>query len=206
MKNTQAIDLITSSRGRRMIRLIIAAGCFILLTKIAFNTSFESHQLLHKQADSAAKSLTTQLALNAAQPLQRDDIPALRKLTNHLAHDPFVMGVSIYSQQGKLKISNDGFTPQENIQGLPTALPGIIKIKTPIIVQIVDASEQPIGFVSVVYLTESAMAQSHQHFHELGRMVLLMLMITCVFTWQIGRGLKRWEVKRQIRKSAQDDA
>ena len=52
----------------------------------------------------------------------------------------------------------------------------------------------------MVYLTEAAMSQSHSHFHELGRVVLLMLVITMVFTWQIGRALKRWEVKRKIRK------
>jgi membrane protein len=58
----------------------------------------------------------------------------------------------------------------------------------------------------MVYLTQDAMSESHHHFHELGRMVLLMLIITCVFTWQLGRALKRWEVKRQILKSEQDDA
>jgi membrane protein len=205
MKNIQAIDLMTSSRGRRVFRLLIAAACFILLTQIGFNTSFESHQLLHEQADNTAKSLTKQIALNAAQALKRDDIPSLRILTNHLASDPFVLGVSIYNQQGKLKISNDGFSPQANIKGLPNALPGISKLKTPIIEQIIDDKDQPIGFVYVVYLTESAMAKSHQHFHELGRVVLLMLVITCVFTWQIGRALTRWEVKRQIRKSVQDE-
>ncbi|MBE0369462.1 smp protein [Pseudoalteromonas sp. MMG013] len=206
MKNTQAIELLKSSTGRRLVRLLIAAACFLLLTHIAFTTSFESHQLLHKQADNTARSLTAQLALNAAQPLKRNDLPALRQLANHLASDPFVMGVSIYNQQGKLKISNDGFTPRQPLNALPSALPGISKIKTPIVVQVIDNEKTPIGFVNTVYLTESAMSQSHQHFHELGRMVLLMLVITGVFTWQIGRALKRWEVKRQIRKSVQDES
>ena len=204
MKNTQAIEIIASSRSRRFIRLLIATACLVLLTKIVLNTSFESHQLLHKQAENTARSLAQQLALNVSLPLKRSDLVALQQLANHLASDPHVIGVSIYNQQGNLKISNDNFTPLTNITGLPSALPGISKIKTPIVMPVFDRDKQPLGFVSVVYLTESAMSESHQHFHELGRMVLLMLMITCIFTWQIGRALKRWEVKRQIRKSSQD--
>ncbi|WP_105169154.1 AhpA/YtjB family protein [Pseudoalteromonas sp. T1lg23B] len=204
MKNTQAIDLLKSSRGRRLIRLMVAAACFITLTWLAFNTSFQSHQLLYKQADMNARSLAHQLALNAAKPLLNDDLPLLEQLCQHLESDTNVLSIAIYNNTGELVVAGKGFTQSDNIYGLPQELPGISKLKTSVVEPITD-NDRPLGFVTMVYLTQSAMSQSHYHFHELGRMVLLMLLITGVFTWQIGRALKGWEVKRQIRKSVRDD-
>ncbi|MCF6435388.1 AhpA/YtjB family protein [Pseudoalteromonas sp. MMG022] len=204
MKNTQAIDLLKSSRGRRLVRLMVAAACFVTLTWLAFNTSFQSHQLLYKQADMNARSLARQLALNAAQPLIKEDAPLLKQLSQHLESDKNVLSIAIYNNTGELIVASEGFTQHDNTYGLPQQLPGISKLKTSV-VEPITANGRPLGFVSMVYLTQSAMSQSHYHFHELGRMVLLMLLITGVFTWQIGRALKGWEVKRQIRKSVQDD-
>ncbi|OHU88517.1 MULTISPECIES: AhpA/YtjB family protein [Pseudoalteromonas] len=204
MKNTQAIDLLKSSRGRRLVRLMVAAACFVTLTWLAFNTSFQSHQLLYKQADMNARSLARQLALNAAQPLIKEDVPLLKQLSQHLESDKNVLSIAIYNNTGELIVASEGFTQHDNTYGLPQQLPGISKLKTSV-VEPITANDRPLGFVSMVYLTQSAMSQSHYHFHELGRMVLLMLLITGVFTWQIGRALKGWEVKRQIRKSVQDD-
>ncbi|TMP29333.1 smp protein [Pseudoalteromonas rubra] len=205
MKNTQALEYLSSSRNRRLLRLLVAAMCFLTVTWLAFNTSFRSHQLLHTNADHTGRSLTKQLALNAALPLSRMDTPQLRALCNHLASDEFVLSVRLYNQQGQFIIGNDGQDAPPEITDLPRHLAGLTQSKQPIVEPIYDTEQQPIGFVSVEYLTESAMAESHRHFHELGRVVLLMLAIACIFTWQIGRALKRWEVKRQIRNSVADE-
>ncbi|WP_349285668.1 AhpA/YtjB family protein [Pseudoalteromonas sp. BZB3] len=206
MKNTQALDLITSSKNRRLIRLIIAAACFITLTWIAFNTSFRSHQLLNNQAHQAARSLAQQTAWNASYSMQSQELDKLEKLTKNLAKDPYVLGAAIYDHQGQLLTKSEGFQAEPLNQGIAKQLPGISKLKDAIVLPITNADDKPLGFVNMVYLTQDAMSESHHHFHELGRMVLLMLIITCVFTWQLGRALKRWEVKRQILKSEQDDA
>jgi membrane protein len=204
MKNTQAIDLIKSSQGRRLIRLFVAAVCFITLTWLAFNTSFQSHQLLHKQADLGARSLVAQLALNAIKPIQNEDMARLKELCDHLERDEHMLSVAIYNQAGHLLTAGDNFVESPSVYGLPDDVPGVSQLKNAIVMPIID-NDEPLGFVSTVYLTQSAMSQSHYHFHELGRMVLLMLLITCAFTWQIGRALKSWEVKRQIRKSTREE-
>ncbi|CAH9056450.1 hypothetical protein PSECIP111951_01463 [Pseudoalteromonas holothuriae] len=204
MKNTHAIELLKSSRGRRLVRLLIAAACFIAIAWLGVNTSFQSHQLLHNQADLNARSLIKQFALNAAKPLGDKNLPQLKTLSEHLERDDNVLSIAIYNQMGELIVSGSNFQENDNFYNLPIDLAGISKLKTPI-VEPITYDNQPIGFASMVYLTKSAMSQSHYHFHELGRMVLVMLLITCVFTWQIGRALKGWEVKRQIRKSVQDD-
>ncbi|MBD1581812.1 AhpA/YtjB family protein [Pseudoalteromonas sp. S16_S37] len=204
MKNTHAIDLLKSSRGRRLIRLLIAAACFIAIAWLGVNTSFQSHQLLHKQADLNARSLIKQFALNAAKPLSEDNFTQLTTLSEHLERDDNVLSITLYSQDGELILPISKALDSDNVYGLPADVAGISKLKTPIVEPIIFQG-QPLGFASMVYLTTSAMSQSHYHFHELGRMVLVMLLITCIFTWQIGRALKGWEVKRQIRKSVQDD-
>ncbi|BBN82645.1 hypothetical protein PA25_26300 [Pseudoalteromonas sp. A25] len=204
MKNTHAIDLLKSSRGRRLVRLLVAAACFIVLAWLGVNTSFESHQLLHKQADLNARSLIKQFTLNAAKPMAEDDLTQLETLREHLELDDNVLSITIYDQHGTLVLQGRNVVDSDNIHGLPTDVAGISKLKTPIVEPIIFEG-QPLGFASMIYLTKSAMSQSHYHFHELGRMVLVMLLITCVFTWQIGRALKGWEVKRQIRKSVQED-
>ncbi|MEJ6474999.1 AhpA/YtjB family protein [Pseudoalteromonas piscicida] len=200
MKNLHVLEVLNSSRGRRLLRLCIAAVSLIMVTWLAFNTSFESHRLLHNGADLTARSLTKQLAKNVALPLSRDDTPRLSALANHLAGDDFVLQVSIYDYQGRFVVGNDGITAPVQYQQLPQTLPGLSKTKSIISEPVYTPTGQPLGFVNMVYLTEAAMSQSHSHFHELGRVVLLMLVITMVSTWQIGRALKRWEVKRKIRR------
>lgn len=200
MKNLHVLEVLNSTRGRRLFRLCIAAACLIMVTWLAFNTSFESHRLLHNGADLTARSLTKQLAKNVALPLSRNDTPRLSALANHLASDDFVLQVAIYDYQGRFVVGNDGNSSPTDYQHLPQTLPGLSKTKSIISEPVYTPTGQPLGFVNMVYLTEAAMSQSHSHFHELGRVVLLMLVITMVFTWQIGRALKRWEVKRKIRK------
>ena len=71
---------------------------------------------------------------------------------------------------------------------------------------VISDDDRPIGFVSVTYLTRAAIAKSHNHFHDLGRQVLLMLVIACIFTWQLGRGLKRWQVNRYMQKTSEQES
>ena len=97
-------------------------------------------------------------------------------------------------------MASDGINAPTSYQNLPKTLPGLSKTKSIISEPVYTPTGQPLGFVNMVYLTEAAMARSHEHFHELGRVVLLMLLITVVFTWQIARALKRWEVRRRFIK------
>lgn len=200
MKNLHVTDIIRSNRSRRLLRLCIAAVSLVMITWLAFNTSFESHRLLHNGADLTARSLTKQLAKNVALPLSRNDTPRLNALANHLAADDFVLQVAIYDNQGRFLVASNGIQAPTNYQNLPQTLPGLSKTKSIISEPVYTPNGQPLGFVNMVYLTEAAMAQSHDHFHELGRVVLLMLLITVVFTWQIARALKRWEVRRRFLK------
>ncbi|WP_063355721.1 AhpA/YtjB family protein [Pseudoalteromonas luteoviolacea] len=204
MKNTQASEFLNSSKSKRMLRLLIAASCLLALVWIASNTSFRSHQLLHTNANHAAQSLIKQFALNAAEPLSRSDTPRLRALSNHLASDPYVLSVAVYNQKGHFVMGNDGLTAPPNFAGLPDGLAGINPSKDAI-VSTIENDEQTLGFVSIEYLTDAAMSESHRHFHQLGRVVLLMLIIVGIFTWQIGRALTRRDVKNQIEKSAQEE-
>ncbi|MCF6442415.1 smp protein [Pseudoalteromonas luteoviolacea] len=204
MKNTQANTFLQSSKSKRLLRLIIAAGCLIALLWIATNTSFRSHQLLHTNANHTGQSLINQFALNAIEPLTKMDTPRLRTLSNHLASDEFVLSVAVYNHKGEFVIGNDGITQAPMIAGLPDGLAGINPSKDAIVSTIVD-NERTIGFVSIEYLTDAAMNESHKHFHQLGRIVLLMLIIVGVFTWQIGRALTRRDVKKHINNSAQED-
>ena len=68
MKNNHLKNPISASLRQRLVRLSIAAACFLLLTWVAVNSSFQSHQLLYDNADSTAKSLTRFMALNAKTP------------------------------------------------------------------------------------------------------------------------------------------
>lgn len=206
MKNNHIKNPISASLRQRLVRLSLAAACFLLLTWVAVNSSFQSHQLLYDNADNTAKSLTRLMALNAQNPLLEKNKPALNALCNNISRDEFVLAATIYDQQGVLIASSDNWQPHHLLGKLPHSTPGISKLKTPFIEPVISADDRPIGFVSITYLTRSAVSQSHNHFHDLGRQVLLMLVITCIFTWQLGRGLKRWQVNRYIRKSAEHES
>ncbi|MEI8618055.1 hypothetical protein P4S63_15580 [Pseudoalteromonas sp. B193] len=69
MKNNHIKNPISASQRKRLVRLILAAGCFVLLSWVGVNSSFQSHQLLYDSADSTAKSLTQFMALNVKTPL-----------------------------------------------------------------------------------------------------------------------------------------
>jgi len=68
MKNNHIKSPLSASQRKRIVRLLLAAGCFVLLSFVGVNSSFESHQLLYNSADNTAKSLTSFMALNAKEP------------------------------------------------------------------------------------------------------------------------------------------
>lgn len=206
MKNKHIKNPISASQRRRLVRLGVAAGCFLLLTWVAINSSFQSHQLLYDNADNTAKSLTRLMALNATSLLQDKNKPALNQLCNNISKDKYVLSATVYDQQGALIANSDNWQPHHVLGKLPNSTPGISKLKTPFIEPVFSDNERPLGFVSVTYLTRAAIADSHSHFHDLGRQVLLMLVITCIFTWQLGSGLKRWQVNRYMRKTSEHES
>ena len=132
--------------------------------------------------------------------------PELTALCNSISKDEFVLAATIYDQQGILIASSDNWQAHHILGKLPNSTPGISKLKTPFVEPIISDDDRPLGFVAITYLTRSAVATSHSSFHDLGRQVLLMLVITCIFTWQLGRGLKRWQVNRYIRKSSEHES
>lgn len=206
MKNNHINNPVSASVRQRLVRLSLAAACFLLLTWVAVNSSFQSHQLLYDNADNTAKSLTRLMALSAQTPLVEKNKPALNALCNNISKDEFVLAATIYDHQGALITSSDNWQPHHLIGKLPHSTPGISKLKTPFVEPVTNADGRPIGFVSITYLTRAAVSQSHNHFHDLGRQVLLMLVITSIFTWQLGRGLKRWQVSRYMQKSAEQES
>lgn len=206
MKNNHLKNPITASQKKRLVRLLLATACLILLSWVGINSSFQSHQLLYDSADSTAKSLTKFMALNAKTPLIEKNKPQLNALCNNISKDEFVLSATIYDQQGMLIASSDNWQSLHISGQLSESTPGVSKLKTPFIEPVVSDDDRPVGFVSITYLTRAAVTSSHNHFHDLGRQVLLMLVIACIFTWQFGRGLKIWQVNRYIQKTSQHES
>lgn len=206
MKNNHIKNPISASQRKRLVRLILAAGCFVLLSWVGVNSSFQSHQLLYDSADSTAKSLTQFMALNAKTPLIEKNKPQLNAICNDISKDEFVLSATIYDQQGILLASSDNWQSHHVYGQLSDSTPGISKLKTPFMEPVISDDDRPIGFVSITYLTRAAISDSHNHFHDLGRQVLLMLVIACIFTWQLGRGLKRWQVNRYMQKTSEQES
>ena len=206
MKNNHIKNPISASQRKRLVRLILAAGCFVLLSWVGVNSSFQSHQLLYDSADSTAKSLTQFMALNVKTPLIEKNKPRLNAICNDISKDEFVLSATIYDQQGILLASSDNWQSHHVYGQLSDSTPGISKLKTPFMEPVISDDDRPIGFVSITYLTRAAISDSHNHFHDLGRQVLLMLVIACIFTWQLGRGLKRWQVNRYMQKTSEQES
>jgi len=206
MKIKHVKNPIKASQRKRILRLLIAAGCFLLLNWIGINGSFQSHQLLYDSADNTAKSLTRFMALNAKTPLIEKNKQRLNTICNDISKDRYVLAAAVYDQQGIL-IANSNNWRSHHITGrLPISTPGISKLKTPFIEPVISDNDRPLGFVSIIYLTRTAIFHNHNHFHDLGRQVLLMLVIACIFIWQLGRGLKRWQVHRYIQKTSKHES
>ena len=75
MKNNHLKNPISASQKKRLLRLLLAAGCFVLLSWVGVNSSFQSHQLLYDSADNTAQSLTQFMALNVKTPLIEKNKP-----------------------------------------------------------------------------------------------------------------------------------
>jgi len=146
------------------------------------------------------------MALNAKTPLIEKNKPQLNALCNNISKDEFVLSATIYDQQGILIANSDNWQSHKVYGQILESTPGISKLKTPFIEPVVSDDDRPVGFVSITYLTRAAVTSSHNHFHDLGRQVLLMLVIACIFTWQLGRGLKIWQVNRYIQKTSQHES
>ena len=102
MKNNHLKNPLTASQKKRLVRLLLAAGCFVLLSWVGINSSHQSHQLLYDSANSAAKSLTQFMALNAKNPLIEKNKSQLTTLCNNISKDEFVLSATIYDKQGVL--------------------------------------------------------------------------------------------------------
>ena len=109
MKNNHLKNPLTASQKKRLIRLLLAAGCFVLLSWVGINSSFQSHQLLYDSANSAAKSLTQFMALNAKNPLIEKNKSQLTTLCNNISKDEFVLSATIYDKQGVVLASSDNW-------------------------------------------------------------------------------------------------
>ena len=126
MKNNHLKNPITASQRKRLVRLFLAAGCFVLLSWVGVNSSFQSHQLLYDSADSTAKSLTQFMALNAKTPLIEKNKPQLNEICNDISKDEFVLSATIYDQQGILIASSDNWQSHHILVNFPTQPLGLV--------------------------------------------------------------------------------
>ena len=151
MKNNHLKNPITASQKKRLVRLLLATACLILLSWVGINSSFQSHQLLYDSADSTAKSLTKFMALNAKTPLIEKNKPQLNALCNNISKDEFVLSATIYDQQGMLIASSDNWQSLHVSGQLSESTPGVSQLKTPFIEPVVSDDDRPVGFVSITY-------------------------------------------------------
>ncbi|MBE0362923.1 membrane protein [Pseudoalteromonas ulvae UL12] len=200
MKKTQLQNPAVASIYQRITRLSLALLCLFIFINIAFNTSFESHEILLKQSHTTARSLALQMSLTARDAIKEDDNTALQRIVDNVVKDPHVQSAAIFDQHGLLiSKSANGYLYKEQLNQ-PKALPGISKLLTPVIEPITSKSGKRLGFVRLTYLSMAAMNEGHSYFHQLGRQIGLMLILCIVGTWLIARTIKRWQVMRYIRK------
>ncbi|ATC95694.1 AhpA/YtjB family protein [Pseudoalteromonas tunicata] len=205
MKKTQLKNPAVASRYQRLTRLSLALLCLFIFVNIAFNSSFQSHDILLKQSHTTARSLALQMSLAARDAIRVDDKAALERIVNNLVQDPYVQSAAIFDPFGELITkSNNGYLYKEQINQ-PKALPGVSQLLTPVIEPIISQSGKRLGFVRLTYLSRAAMHEGHSYFHQLGRQIALMLILSIVGTWLVARGIKRWQVLRYIRKISLHD-
>lgn len=203
MKNKQVRNPVRSTRWRRLVRLLAAAVCFVILSWVAVNTNFQGHQVLYQQGYAQAQRLTSQIAMAMAYPMEQNDRVRMSALIKQLAQEPMMQSAALFDAKGVLQAATDSYVEYDPTAGISLATPGISKITQPIVIPVhTSETSKPLGFVRVNYLPQSAIEVSHRYFHEMARQVLLMILITCVFTWQLGRGLKRWQFRRYFRSKA----
>ncbi len=195
----------TVSIYRRLSRLTLALVCSTVLVSMLFNSNFESHNVLADSIKETASRLGAQLSYSAGDAIKAGDLKRLDSICDHFAKDPYILSATVFDKHGKLIGQSEAAYLYQTSNQLDLSIPGLSKQKQPLITPIQGKDGRNLGFVRLTYLPQAAMAESHAHFHELGRQVLLMLLISCVLTWLIGRGLHRIEFRRYLEKSAQVD-
>ena len=204
MKKKQERNPAFASTYERVSRLIIAAICLVVLTYIGFNTSFKGHQILDNHSLNSAQGLAKQLSLAVKDNIVNTDIQALNRIVNNFAQDEFIQTAAVFDKQGNL-LSQSKFAPSyQALLATPNALPGLSKLSTPVI-QDVFVDTQRIGFVRLTYTFPAATRIGHDYLHELGKQIVLMLILSVVLTWVLARKIKRWQFKRYIRSAEQEE-
>ena len=204
MKKNQERNPAFASTYQRISRLIIAAICLIALTHIGFNTSFKGHQILNKQNRATAQGLVEQLSLGASFAIKSQDEKALNQLVNNFAQNEFIQTAAVFDKHGNLLAQSDFAASYQDLLKTPNALPGLSKLATPVISD-VFVNDKRIGFARLTYTFPAAIREGHDYLHEVSKQIGLMLILSVVLTWVLARKVKRWQVKRYIRNSEQDE-
>ncbi|WP_372768189.1 AhpA/YtjB family protein [Pseudoalteromonas sp.] len=205
MKKNQDRNPAFASTYQRISRLMIAAICLIALTHIGFNTSFKGHQVLNNQSKATAKGLAKQLALGARFAIKGADNKMLNRLVNNFAQDEFIQTAAIFDKQGNLLAQSNFAASYQDLLETPSALPGLSKLATPVISDVFDQGKR-IGFVRLTYTFPAAIREGHEYLHQVTKQIALMLILSVILTWVLARKVKRWQVKRYIRNTEQEEA
>ena len=199
MKKKQLNNPVIATIYQRVSRLALTLICLFLLINLGLTSSFDSHEIIEKQTHHTARSLAFQMSYSASDAINNNQPEQLKSIVNNMVKDPFIVSASIFDKHGTLMIqSEDSFLYKEYLKQ-PNALPGISKLSSPVIQPMFDGKSR-IGFVRITYLTRAAMNEGHSHFHQLGRQIGLMLILSCILTWLTARTIKRWQVNRYTKK------
>jgi len=199
MKKKQLNNPVIATIYQRVSRLALTLICLFLLINLGLTSSFDSHQIIEKQTHHTARSLAFQMSYSASDAINNNQPEQLKSIVNNMVKDPFIVSASIFDKHGTLIIqSEDSFLYKEYLKQ-PNALPGISKLSSPVIQPMFDGKSR-IGFVRITYLSRAAMNEGHSHFHQLGRQIGLMLILSCILTWLTARTIKRWQVNRYTKK------
>jgi len=199
MKKKQLNNPAIATMYQRASRLGLTLICLFLLINLGFNSSFDSHEIIAKQTHHTARSLALQMSYTASDAFNNNKPKQLKSIVNNMVKDPYVVSASIFDKHGTLiSQSDDSFLYQEYLKQ-PNAMPGISKLSTPVVQPMFDGKIRT-GFVRITYLSHAAMNEGHNYFHQLGRQVGLMLILSCILTWLTARTIKRWQVNRYTKK------
>ncbi|SFC75709.1 AhpA/YtjB family protein [Pseudoalteromonas denitrificans] len=199
MKKKQLNNPLIATIYQRVSRLALTLICLFLLLNLGFNSSFHSHEILAQQTQHTARSLAQQMSYAASDAIVNNNPKQLKLIVNNMTKDPYIVSSSIFDKYGVLIIqSNNSFLYQDYMKQ-PNAMPGISKLSSPIIQPIFNGKKR-LGFVRITYLSRAAMSKGHNYFHQLGRQIGLMLILSCILTWLTARTIKRWQVNRYTKK------
>lgn len=204
MKKKQERNPAFASTYQRISRLTIAAICLLALTHIGFNTSFKGHQILDNQSLSTAESLVNQLAFGASTAISKNDTEAMSHLVNSFAQDEFIQTAALFDHHGHLLVQSENASTYQALLDTPNALPGVSRLATPVIEDVFYNSKR-IGFARITYTFPAAIRVGHDYLHEVTKQIALMLILSVILTWVLARKIKRWQVKRYIRNTEQDE-